>query len=432
MADFTQSSLSPMEYLKIFFRRKWFIIIPTFAGLIIGICSGILLPKKYKSSTIILVQESKTDNPLFEQLAVASNTAERMQTIRESMLGWNSLVQLVKRLKLDDEIKSAYKFEQLILGIRGNIIIKMRGPNIIDLSYVGDDPKITQAIVKNITDIFIERNLNVQTRETEEAISFIEEQLKVYRGKIKSAEIAELQDNLNNLLVDSTENHPMVKQLREQMDKKKKELMAENLQYTEDDILKTETTNPIINEIKKALEGIETGSAIKSEDNSASSALGKDVFKVMLLDRLDNVMARDVQVNEQIYNVLLQRLETARITQRLQSSKEGIKYTILDPPRVPIEPFQPNKLLVAIIGLVVGLGLGTGMVVLSEFLDKSFIDVQDAKAYFGVPLLGAISKLNTMESVHEEQVKQRWYLLLTLISGAAVIVITLISKSFVK
>ncbi len=43
----------------------------------------------------------------------------------------------------------------------------------------------------------------------------------------------------------------------------------------------------------------------------------------MVMDKIDTVMARDVNVNEAIYNNLLQRLETAKITQRLQSSKEG-------------------------------------------------------------------------------------------------------------
>ena len=46
-------------------------------------------------------------------------------------------------------------------------------------------------------------------------------------------------------------------------------------------------------------------------------------------------MARDANVNETIYNTLLQRLETAKITQRLQSSQEGTKYTIIDPPARP-------------------------------------------------------------------------------------------------
>ncbi len=52
------------------------------------------------------------------------------------------------------------------------------------------NPQQAQAIVKNVTDIFIGRNVLAQNPETSDAIKFIEAQLHVYLGKIKSAEIA--------------------------------------------------------------------------------------------------------------------------------------------------------------------------------------------------------------------------------------------------
>ena len=411
----------PINYLKIFFRRKTFFLIPLFAGLVGGICAGIIMPKEYKSSTIILVEEGKTENPLFTNLTVSTSVDQRLNTIKESMLGWNSLVKLVKKLNMDKDIKSTYAFEQLVLGIRSSIIIKMRSNNIIDLAYVGAEPENTQAIVKTITDIFIERNKEIQNKETSDAISFIDEQLKVYKGKIKSAEIAELQDRLNELTADSTEKHPMVKQLREQVSKKREELEKENLPYIEGVILDKQSNNPLIDEIKKALDGIE-GKA-KGPTPDAAPAADKDIYKVMLMDKLDNVMARDVRVNESIYNMLLQRLETAKITQRLQSSKEGTRYTILDPPRLPLKPFKPDRLLLAFLGLIVGGAAGAGLVMLREFFDHSFIDVQEAKEYLGTPLLGAVSKIMTPDTIRIDREKIQWITSLTLISGLIVIVV---------
>ena len=80
--------------------------------------------------------------------------------------------------------------------------------NLIEISYISPTPQQAQAVVKNVTDIFIGRNVLSQSLETSNAIKFIEEQLHVYLGKIKSAEIANLKDKLNTLLVDSTEMHP--------------------------------------------------------------------------------------------------------------------------------------------------------------------------------------------------------------------------------
>lgn len=432
MSTFTTSEMTPMNYMKIFFRRKELFIIPLVTGLVLGICTGILLPKEYESSTILLVEEGKSDNPLFDKLAVSTTVEQRLSTIRESMLGWNSLLILIKRLNMDKEVKTPQDLEELVETIRKKIDINLRGHNIIDLSYTDKDPGLTQAVVQNITDIFIERNVELQNKETADAIKFIEEQLELYRGKIKSAELAEIKDQLKVLLVDSTEAHPMVKQLRDQIKAKEEELRKENIIYTEEKAkLLPATTNPMIHEIKKTITTIE-GTPSTALTPSKASDPEQEYFKLMLIDKLDNVMARDVDVNNQIYNMLLQRLETAKITQRLQSSKEGTKYTVIDPPRVPLKPAKPNRILIALGGLLLGGIIGFGLVVGAEFLDKSFIDVEEAKKFFGVPLLGAISKINTEASIRKEQERLSWLYSITVLAGIALIIVTVAVSNFIK
>jgi len=422
MLDFSGTNLPIGTYLKVIFRRKELIFLCTFIGLVLGICTATVLPKKFKSSTVILVQEGKTDNPMFDKLAVATTVQQRMVGIQESILGWNSLVELVKRLNLAKDIRSREEFERVIEGLRKNIQIRLRGNNLIYLDYVGDEPVVTQAVVQSITDILIEKNVQVQTQETADAIKFIEEQLHVYKGKIKSAEIAQLEEQLKVLLVDSTEKHPLVRQIREQVDKKRAELKKENLEYNENAALNSQTVSPLVDEIKKALDSLD-GKAAEAKP-SAPGEQTKDLYKVMLIDKLDNVMGRDVNVNEQIYNTLLQRLETAKITQRLQTSKEGTRYTILDPPRVPLRPIKPNPTAVAFIGLFLGLVCGIGLVLAEEFLDQSFIDVEEAKLYLGVPLLGAISKITTEQAMRETKERQRWFYIFSVAAGILLIIVT--------
>ena len=178
-----------------------------------------VLPKEFLSSMKILVEEEKNDNPLLTNIAVSTSAEQRIQTIKETMLGWDSLNELVKRLHLDKNIHSQIELEQYIKMLQNKIDFKPDG-NIIEISYVSTNPQQAQAVVKNVTDIFIGRNVLAQNLETSNAIKFIEEQLHVYLGKIKSAEIADLKDKLNTLLIDSTELHPMVKQLRSQITRK--------------------------------------------------------------------------------------------------------------------------------------------------------------------------------------------------------------------
>ena len=426
MTSLGEAGFSPLNYLKIFFRRKELVLIPAFLGLVFGACSGILMPKKYRSSTVILVQEGKSDNPLFDNLAVSTTVEQRLAGIRESILGWVSLSELVKRLDLDKDVTSKMQYEELIRSFQRDIKIRLRGGNILYLEYVGKKPEETQAVVKNITDIFISRNQEVQDQETADAIIFIEEQLHVYRGKIKSAEIAALQERLDALLLDSTEKHPLVKAIKEQIAGKKEALKKENLEYTENIDLEAQTAKPMIDEIKQALDSLDG----KTLTRNATSAT-KDSMLMLNVD-LEKVLARDVGVNERIYNTLLQRIETAKITQRLQSSKEGTHYRIIEPPRIPLMPFKPNKPLIALVGMFLGTVTGLGLVLATEFLDKSFIDVEEAKEYLGVSLFGAISKINTPESLKREKEKKRWLYGLTFVAGIVLVAVTMQLSHFLK
>ncbi len=425
MNEIASREISPMNYLKIFFRRKEIIIMCAIIGLVGGICACILLPKKYVTSTIILVEEGKTDNPLFDKLAVSTTIQQRLTGIKESMLGWYSMVKLVKRLNLDADVTSPQEFENLILGIRNKVRIGLRGNNIISVSYEGEDPEKIYAIVKNISDIFIERNVQKQNEETADAIAFIEGELKLYKGKIKSAEIAKMQDELNALLMDSTEKHPRVKQLKELITQRQEELKRENLQYTEDVDISDVKNNPIIYEIKSALDNIQKETASGGQRKDGEDSLDKDLTKVMLINTLDNVLARDIAVNQKIYNMLLERLETAKITQNLQSSREGTSYTVLDPPRIPLSPVKPNKVVVTLAGLIAGMAAGFGIVFALAFLDRSFIDVEEAKHFLGIPLLGAISKINTADQLRKEKQRLAWMYGLTIIGGVLCIVVSL-------
>lgn len=412
---------NPVEYLRIFFRRKWFLIIPIFSGMVLGICSAVIVPKQYESSTKIQIREGKTDNPLFDKLTVSSSMEQRLKVVREIMLSWNNLTELVKRLKLDANVKSSQEFEDLVRQLVKSIRFEFRDSSILQVSYKGPNPQQTQAVVQNITQIFIEGSLNVQNKETSDAIQFIEEQLRVYRGKIKSSEIAQLKDKLKELLVDSTELHPQVKQLREQVDRKMGEIAKEKLEYSEDARLSAESTSQMLSEIKKALNVV----SVKESPDAANKASSSDEFyKVMLIDKMDDVKARDVDVNTGIYNALLQRLETAKITQRLQTSKEGTKYTVLDPPRIPLKPSQPNMIVNIFLGMFLGFFLGGVLVFLIEFLDKSFLDVQEAKEFLGAPLLGSVSKITTPEIIEEDRQRQTWLLFWMCSAGVLLIAFT--------
>lgn len=427
---------NPVDYLKILFWRKWLFITPVFIGLIFTIFLSFILPPTYESSTVILVEEEKIINPIISSLAVSTTAAERMRNIREIILGWSSLVELTKKLNLAKDVQTQGQFEGLILSLRKNIYVQMRQPNIIKIGYFGKDPRQTQLIAKALTDILIEKNMESQTKETDVAINFIKEQLDIYKRKVKESEVAELEDELKKLLADSTEQHPMVKELRKKIDAAKKELQTGEYEVAAE-------AQPLDDPRRKALQ-VELDKLIDNETNAVSGSgagaiaaepetdTNNAIYKLLLMDKVGTSLAQDIDVNKNIYNMLLQKLETAKITQRLEASKEGTRYTIIDPPRLPLKPSKPNKLMVVFLGLFLGSFAGAGLVFGGEFLNHSFLDIEDAKNNLEFPVLGAISRITTQEEINREKSRKNTLLIIGAILSVSLIIIGMLISLFAK
>lgn len=407
----TVKQFNPLDFLKIVFRRKWLIIVPVFIGIIGGIVAGNVLPKVYQSSTLILVEEGKVINPLIQGIAVSTSVSQRLGMLREQILGWDRLMQLIKALNLDKDVRNQLEFEELVKKLRKNIIVNIRGQNLITLSYGGADPVQSQNIVKTITDIFISENVRQQNREAENAIDFINDQVTVYQKKMKETEIATMEDQLKKLMVDSTEKHPMVQELRKKIESARVDLDKGN--YNVDSAVlgsQNKSGKEIKEELKKlkdemaaqTLDATDTGSN-RAKVNAPSS---DKLYKLLLLDKLDKTETADSgDVTKKLYDDLLARLETAKITQRLEASREGTRYTILDPARVPLKPTKPNKLVVLLLGLMIGAGVGGGLVFMAEMFDNSFLDIEEAREHLKLPVFGAVSKIITQEDVRLQNMR---------------------------
>lgn len=374
--------LNIFAYLNLLWRRKWLIIVPMFiVGLGAFIGSG-FIPKEYVASTLILVEEQKLMNPLISGLAVSSSVHNRLPTTKEQILSWNSMVNLIKELGLDKRIYTQEDLEDLVREFRKNIYVSMpKGGNVVRISFRGKDPVMVRDVVKIIADNFISQNLESQGKETSTAIEFIKNQIALYRYRIKQDELKKYKKKLQDLLIDSTEKHPLVIELRNKIAKLEEELKKE-----EENIKQISSTTPRTEQEKRVYRDL-----MVEYDKIKSSADNLD-------DEADAI-EKDKRINEEIYAMLKKRLETAKITQSLESSKQGLKFRVLDPPRVPTKPVRPNRIKYTVFGIVLGAALGFFLMILSELLDTSFKGVQDAKNYL-TPMgkvIGELSRFNEEE-----------------------------------
>ena len=74
----------------------------------------------------------------------------------------------------------------------------------------------------------------------------------------------------------------------------------------------------------------------------------------------------------------------------MEEMQQGERFTMLDPPSLPLKPDFPNRLKFSGIGLVLGLALGISVVFMLEFLDDRIHSEREIKALLSMPVIAEI------------------------------------------
>src|SRR3990167_5407510 len=118
-----ETPINWQDYLAVVIRRQWFVVVPCAVIVAATMITGFLMPRIYRSETVLLVQDTKIMNPLIQGMAVASPVEARMRIVQEEILGWTSLSRLVHELGLDKGADSPRAFEALIGKLRSDIVV---------------------------------------------------------------------------------------------------------------------------------------------------------------------------------------------------------------------------------------------------------------------------------------------------------------------
>jgi len=99
-----------------------------------------------------------------------------------------------------------------------------------------------------------------------------------------------------------------------------------------------------------------------------------------------NILKREVDINRQLYESLLQKVKESGISAALRASN----IQVIDAAQVPLGPTGPNVRFAAICGLLFGLTGGIGLATAREKLSKVIIAPGDAGFHLSLPELGVI------------------------------------------
>ena len=218
-----------------------------------------------------------------------------------------------------------------------------------------------------------------------------------------------LQNQLKGLLFNYTDKYPEVVRIKKEIEKIKKHMDSKDNKETSEQVLNPETAmpNPSYQKLKEDLGAIEIEimalqSRLKEFQQKAEEYLEKAQSVPQQEEELTRI-TRDYSVNEQIYQMLLKRLQEARITKELQADERNEKFRIVDPARVPTNPVKPNRARIILLGLLLGVAGGIGIIILREYFDHSIRDLNDAKEFFQIPIIGTIPTMLSENGIKREK-----------------------------
>jgi polysaccharide chain length determinant protein (PEP-CTERM system associated) len=131
----------------------------------------------------------------------------------------------------------------------------------------------------------------------------------------------------------------------------------------------------------------------QAELNKAIQAYQARIEVSPLNEQRYSALLRDYQLSKDKYADMSKRREISETAQNLEERKAGENLEVLDPASLPEQPAEPNRLLIAGMGIGGGLVLGVVLAGIKEMKDASLKNLKDVRAYTNLPVLSSVPLL---------------------------------------
>jgi polysaccharide chain length determinant protein (PEP-CTERM system associated) len=156
--------------------------------------------------------------------------------------------------------------------------------------------------------------------------------------------------------------------------------------------------NPLYQELRSRLSLIQSDMKAKENRLKAFSKLKGNEFerrkRIAARGAEESELTRDYDVTKRIYEDMLERKETARLSMTLNIEGQGVTYRIQEPALPPLSPIGLRSLHFVIVGPFVGLFAILGVGIVYILLDPR-IRFASRLSELGVPVLAVIPHVKT-------------------------------------
>lgn len=226
------------------------------------------------------------------------------------------------------------------------------------------------------------------------------------RAGVFRTQMADLQVQLEKLLLTYTDQYPdvirvrhQIEDLRKQIDNEEQRRLAAKNSGVATTIDQNSQFNPLYAELRSKLADVRRQiAANESRMGATESLLTGELDRSRRIASSESALAeltRDYEVNRDIYQDLLKRRENARVSMNLDSEGRGLTFRIQDPAVKPLRPSGLSTIHFAGAGLGLAFVLPLGVLFLIARFDTRIRSIRELERVAGVPVLAAVPSYAT-------------------------------------
>ena len=142
------------------------------------------------------------------------------------------------------------------------------------------------------------------------------------------------------------------------------------------------------------------------------------------VEREYNALVRDYEIALAEYREVQAKRQEAVLARSLEEGQQGERFNLIEPPVVPQEPASPNRVVIALLGVLISCIGGVGVGSMAEALDSRIYGRSGVSNLTGVPPLAVIPMLQSADSRRSLLRRRLFYVagVLALIAAALLLV----------
>lgn len=374
---------------------------------------GISLPRWYRSSTTILVQESDVSTALTD--GQAEGAASAVAHARELISSRKVMNEILAAGDGPEQHVPTLDQDRMIEAIASRIeIITSPRERRVRIDYRDEDPARSLRITRRLAELFVREGLAARERESRAAFDAIDSRVKAYRRKLTDAE-----DTLKTYrqaaagASPADDDNARISRLLGRIEQARIELMEQHAREGALVAQLSDATEPPATPPRRqpadaggvaheaSYEALRDKLADAHRDSTAAAARLDEAEGLLKTELADNTggshggnelagLARDYEVNRGIYEDLLKRRENARTSMDLDARQQGLAFRIEQPAALPQHPSGLRLVHVTVAGLAFALLLPLGLLFGSARFDPRVRSAAQLERMTGLPTLATI------------------------------------------